>query len=60
MSPKPSLASVLGPKKAPAEESAAVEEYSAAVDELADALGVPEAKRATFADAFEAAVRGCK
>lgn len=55
---KPGLALVVGlGKPKPEEESS--EEYSAAVEELADVLGVAEEQRGAFRDAFEAAVMSC-
>jgi len=36
------------------------EGYSAAVDELADTMDVPDDKREAFMDAFKAAVMACK
>lgn len=67
MMKKPGLALVIAAGKPEAKnddekvaKGEASEDYEVAVDELADTLGVPESKRADFADAFMAAVAACK
>lgn len=60
---KPGLALVIsaGKGKSDAESKDDMsEDYDVALGELADVLGVPEGKRADFADAFMAAVASCK
>lgn len=54
------LAVMVGAKKGPATKAEDDDDYSASTDELADVLGIPEAKRAAFREAFEAAVMSCK
>ena len=59
---KPGLALVvsMGKAKGEGESEGSGEEYGAAVDELADVLGVAEDQREAFASAFEAAIMSCK
>lgn len=58
-SKKPSLAMVLGGGD-PVEPDDDDEGYSAAVDEVADLLGVSAEKKDAFKSAFQAAVMSCK
>lgn len=53
------LAVMVGAKKGAAEPDDD-DSYGAAVDELADVMGVAEDKRDAFREAFEAAVMSCK
>jgi hypothetical protein len=59
---KPGLALVVsvGKGKPEPKKSEASDEYSAAVDELAEVIGVADDKMADFKAAFEAAVMACK
>ena len=52
------LAVMVGAKKGAAKPEG--DSYGAAVDELADVLGVSDDKRDAFREAFEAAVMSCK
>lgn len=58
----PSLAVVISEAKASKKDDVEADDgaYSAAVDELAEHLGVSEEKYADFAEAFRAAVMSCK
>jgi hypothetical protein len=60
---KPSLSMVVGIGK-PTEDKESPEEdageYDASVDELADVLDVPDAKRDAFRDALQAAIMSCR
>ena len=57
---KPGLALVVAVGKGKPKAEPDGDEYSAAVGELADVLGVPEDKLEAFTEAFEAAVMSCK
>lgn len=57
---KPGLALVIGTSKGEPDGDEDTGEYSAVVDELADAIGVHDDKKADFAEAFKAAVMACK
>lgn len=59
-SPKLALVVGVGKAKGDSEDAADMAEDEAAYDELASVLGVPEAKREQFREAFEAAVMCCK
>jgi hypothetical protein len=57
---KPSLALVVSTGKGKPASKSDGDSYGAAVDELADVLGVADDKMEDFKAAFEAAVRTCK
>jgi hypothetical protein len=59
---KPGLALVIAAGGKPKGEAApeSDDSYGAAVDELADVLGVPDDKLDAFREAFEAACMACK